>query len=291
MLKYISFIIFLIIFPFTIFANYELSICAIFKNEGPYLKEWIEFHKLQGVQHFYLYNNNSTDDFEKILKPYIKSREVTLINWPYTFKSGETHKWLKIQKDAYNNCLNDYGSDSIWIAFIDIDEFLFCINGTPLPAFLANYRDYGGVCAHWLLFGTSNIENIPKGSLLIELLNRCSLENHIRNNQTKSIIQPKRVVNAKSAHHFNYKKGYFHVDEHYRRFDIHGPITHDLIRINHYWTRTESYFRMRKMPSRNNRRNLEDADILRSMANDYDKKTDTVIHQFIPALRKQMGFQ
>lgn len=26
----------------------ELAICAIFKNEAPYLKEWIEFHRILG---------------------------------------------------------------------------------------------------------------------------------------------------------------------------------------------------------------------------------------------------
>ncbi|KIC71464.1 hypothetical protein DB44_DM00010, partial [Candidatus Protochlamydia amoebophila] len=31
---------------------YDLSVCAIFKNEAPYLKEWIEYHRLIGVKHF-----------------------------------------------------------------------------------------------------------------------------------------------------------------------------------------------------------------------------------------------
>ena len=42
--------------------KYKVSICAIFKNEAKYLREWIEFHKIVGVEHFYLYNNFSTDD-------------------------------------------------------------------------------------------------------------------------------------------------------------------------------------------------------------------------------------
>lgn len=33
---------------------YYLSVCAIFKNEGPILKEWIEYHLLVGVDHFFL---------------------------------------------------------------------------------------------------------------------------------------------------------------------------------------------------------------------------------------------
>ena len=54
-----------------------LSIVAISKNEAPYIKEWIEYHKLVGVERFYFYrlrisvfdssktkyvNNNSDED-------------------------------------------------------------------------------------------------------------------------------------------------------------------------------------------------------------------------------------
>ena len=42
-------------------GKYYFSICAIFKDESLSIKEWIEYHKLIGVEHFYLYNNNSTD--------------------------------------------------------------------------------------------------------------------------------------------------------------------------------------------------------------------------------------
>ena len=47
--------------------KFYLSFCSIFKNEAPYMKEWIEYHLLVGVDHFYLYNNNSTDKLIKTL--------------------------------------------------------------------------------------------------------------------------------------------------------------------------------------------------------------------------------
>ena len=34
-----------------------LAIAAIMKNEGLYLKEWLDFHILVGVDKFYLYDN------------------------------------------------------------------------------------------------------------------------------------------------------------------------------------------------------------------------------------------
>ena len=51
---------------------YDLTITAIFKNEGHYLKEWLDYHLLAGVEHFYLYNNDSTDNYKEVLAPYIE---------------------------------------------------------------------------------------------------------------------------------------------------------------------------------------------------------------------------
>ena len=48
-----------------------LSITAVLQNEAPYIKEWIEYHRLVGVERFYIYDNESTDNVKEILKPYI----------------------------------------------------------------------------------------------------------------------------------------------------------------------------------------------------------------------------
>ena len=95
--------------------KYNVSICAIFKNEAPYLKEWIEFNNIVGVDHFYMYNNNSEDDYEAVLKPYIKSGLVTLIDWPQNQK----------QMECYQTCIKDFSGETKWLGFIDIDEFIW----------------------------------------------------------------------------------------------------------------------------------------------------------------------
>lgn len=51
----------------------KLSFVAIVKNEAPYIIEWIEFHKLVGVDKFYIYDNESSDNLKELLQPYIKS--------------------------------------------------------------------------------------------------------------------------------------------------------------------------------------------------------------------------
>src|ERR1700722_724245 len=90
--------------------KYNFSICAIFKNEAPCLKEWIEYHRLFGVDHFYLYNIGSNDSFQDILRPYVEEGIVTLTNWPEVFTyqdDNSAYKWaLCTQIPAYENAVN-----------------------------------------------------------------------------------------------------------------------------------------------------------------------------------------
>src|SRR5512133_3338974 len=46
-----------------------LAVCAIFRDEARYLAEWVSFHRVQGVEKFYLYDNRSTDDWRSEREP------------------------------------------------------------------------------------------------------------------------------------------------------------------------------------------------------------------------------
>lgn len=127
--------------------KYNVSICAIFKNEAKYLKEWIEYHTLVGIDHFYLYNNNSEDNFTEILKPYVNKGIVTLINWEKN----------QAQMECYQTCINDYRNETKWLGFIDIDEFINPIRYKSVYEFLKNFENRGSVLLYWKIFGTSGL--------------------------------------------------------------------------------------------------------------------------------------
>lgn len=129
----------------TIDHKYKISVCTIFKDEAFYLKEWIEYHKLIGIDHFYLYNNFSSDDYLKILKPYLKDELITLIDWPV--EQG--------QLSSYQDCLSKYKDESEWLGFIDIDEFIVPIKEDSLYSVLKKYKNYPSVLLNWRTFGTS----------------------------------------------------------------------------------------------------------------------------------------
>lgn len=129
--------------------KYNLSVCAMFKNESKNIREWIEYHRIIGVDHFYLYENGANDGFMKVLRPYINRKMVTLIPWPDNIQKQEgenLYKWsLSTQIPAYENAIILHArNDTEWLIFLDIDEFILPVDGT-LSELLENYRDYPGV--------------------------------------------------------------------------------------------------------------------------------------------------
>ncbi len=102
-----------------------LAITAIFKNEAAYLAEWLEFYRLIGVEHIYLYDNGSKDNPKVVLDPFIKQGFVTLTPWNLPYHTAS----VTAQTLAYAHAIMNFGADWRWMAFVDIDEFLFLAEG------------------------------------------------------------------------------------------------------------------------------------------------------------------
>lgn len=139
--------------------KYKVSICAIFKNEASYLKEWIEYHKIVGIDHFYLYNNNSEDDYASVLKPYIEKDCVTLVQWPQN----------QAQMQAYHDGIEKFKDETEWLAFIDIDEFIVPNLTDTIYTFLKPFqKNRPVVIVYWKMFGTAGKINRNVENLVIE---------------------------------------------------------------------------------------------------------------------------
>jgi hypothetical protein len=277
---------------FGLFAyQYELAICAVFRDEAPYLKEWIEFHKIVGVQHFYLYNNLSNDDYMDVLHPYIIKGEVDLFDWPY--ESTDQTVWGPIQCSSYVHALKLAKGTVKWVAILDIDEFLFPTEKKKLTQLLKKYENYGGLVVNWLMYGTSGIEKIPDNQTLIETLNLRADTDWGENAHVKSIVRPERVIldwtTGWTPHNVTYRESYYAVNSNFNAVPafISEPILIDKIRINHYWTRDEYYFHHYKLKRRQKWLDGPSGSI--EKAKNLNKISDTTIFRFVPKLRKNLG--
>jgi hypothetical protein len=143
--------------------KYTICICGMFKNEAKYLDEWIKYHLVIGVDHFYLYNNNSEDNFIEILQPYIDKGIIDLIDWPFNHS----------QMDAYKDCYDKNRTITNWLTFIDIDEFICPIANDNIKSWLSSYKNYPGIAVYWKQFGSNGKLIHDKSQLVIEQYTQC----------------------------------------------------------------------------------------------------------------------
>lgn len=139
-------------------TKYQISICSCFKNEAPFLKEWIEYHVFIGFNHFYLYNNNSIDNYKEVLNPYIKKGLITLVDLPD----------VPVQIPSYRHFVCNFKDETKWVAFIDLDEFVCPIKDDNIQNWLIKHDKYPVICMYWKYFGSSGLFNHDFNKTVIE---------------------------------------------------------------------------------------------------------------------------
>lgn len=211
-----------------------LAVCAIAKNEAPYFKEWIEWHHSQGVERFYIYDNNSTDGTHDVLKPYIESGLVIYTPFP----------GYRMQLAAYDHCLAHHRFEAQWLAFIDIDEFIVPIKDPSIPHFLNRFEAFAAVEVNWLIYGSNHLKQHTEGNVM-QRFTRHSMPNHRLNRHVKSIVNPRRVYCMIGCHEAARIGPYNAADSHgnriTRNFRERQP-QQDVIRINHYAVKSYEEF-------------------------------------------------
>ena len=217
--------------------KYGVSLCLIFKNEAPYLKEWIEYHRLIGVEHFYLYNNFSDDNFNDILQPYIDEGIVTYTDFPFKYA----------QLKAYSDCYEKACNETEWLGFIDADEYINLQNSNSIREFLHRYRKYPSVYFNWRIFGTSGHLKENYSELTTERYTQawdhlCSTGKTFINNAFKSF-------SIKSAHFMHTRLGNIPLPSvtvnEVLAYNLNCSFSsniHQIAYINHYWSRSYQFY-------------------------------------------------
>ena len=131
------------------------SLCCIVRNEARYLKEWIEYSRMIGIEHFLLYDHASTDNMAEVLAPYIEAQIVTLHNWSFPGYP---------QREVHSHCMLRYGHLTSWLGLLDVDEFIVPARAPSLVSLL-QFFEHDPVILRLsaLQFGTSGHRRRPAG--------------------------------------------------------------------------------------------------------------------------------
>ena len=130
----------------------KICVVAIFKNESHVLKEWIEHYLREGVDTFLLIDNDSSDNYKPILKPFLHSKQAFLK------KSKKKHAQVKL----YNRWLPE-AKKFDWVIVVDMDEFIYARNEfKTIKEYLETVnKDIYKIQIPWKLFGSSGLKKQP----------------------------------------------------------------------------------------------------------------------------------
>lgn len=221
-----------------------LSVCAVVKNELPYILEWIAFHKLAGVEHFYLYDNGSTDGTLELLQELKKKTGyVNVYNWAAV---------VPVQLRAYQHCLDAHRFESEWIAFLDCDEFLWSRVYKDLKDHIKNITFFapqkvGAIAAHWFFFGSDG-QTDSDGRLVIERFTKRAPD---ADKHVKSIVSTDAGISTGKDPHTFYLLPEFSAindsgDVLPKDYALTSKSRNNNLRINHYHTKSHAEYMIRK---------------------------------------------
>jgi hypothetical protein len=263
-------------------CHYDLSIATVFRDEAPYLAEWLECHKLLGVQWFVLVNDRSTDDFMTVLSPYVESGEVLLIDRPCP-PELRGRNFDVFQRGMLETFCRQLAGITRWLALIDIDEFLIPTAATQVLEVLTHHEDDGGVYVRWEPFGTSYVDQLTSGDLLTDRLRLRQRFLPGVDMLGKSIIKPHRVEKA-DIHRCRFSVGFETVD-----LGSGGPLEQPPLVLHHYWTRDVNHLLTQKLPRCSEIKGWTiDPAVRGHFLNAFNETRDACMDRFLPELRNRM---
>lgn len=234
-------------------SNLRLGIGAIFKNEGPYILEWIAYHRVLGFSRFFIADNNSDDGSTALLASLAAAGVVEHIPFP-----GQTGK--APQLPAYTEILRRYGNEVDWLAFIDADEFFLPMDGSqsmlPFVAEMNAEPQIGLVAINWATYGSSHqVEAADEP--VIERFSQRATRDYIHNHHYKSLVRTSANPTVRgSPHLFSIKPGAKTVQtngaalvNHAKRGEgLSAEVVWDHVRLNHFIVKSRQEFFEKKGP-------------------------------------------
>ena len=224
---------------------YDLAVVAILKDEGRYLKEWLDYHLLAGVNHFYLYDNDSTDNQAEVARPYV---EAGLVD--YFSLSGKA-----AQMAAYNDAVKRFKFHCRYMAFIDLDEFIFPkskLGGISelVDEILSHDSEAAGLSFHFQIFGSNGHEKADYSRGVLERFTRRAPSEDEINQYRKNIADPRKTDYFQTMHFINLFAPFRLVKENFQPLPpcvSSLPVLAKKIVVNHYHVKSKEEYTNTKM--------------------------------------------
>lgn len=210
-----------------------LSVGALFKNEGLILKEWIEHHLFHSIEHFYLINDQSTDNSVQVLQEYIDKGIVTLYN-------SSREYYLGRQRDMYNEFILPNLTKKLtkWLLIIDLDEFMWSPIHIKLATLLKTCEHFGQIQVNHTLFGSNGYIEQPK--TVVQSFTKRSKEQSTNspNGNFKYFVNSSYDFKSLNVHHASFVNKEYETQ--HSEFVLLGP---EYFILNHYCVQSLEFWK------------------------------------------------
>ena len=255
------------------FFLHELAIVALIKEGAHhYLKEWLDYHLTAGVDHFLLYDAADNDDIREVLKPYVAARFVD--HFPVPKEESPV--------PVYNDAVRRYKFACRYMAFIDLDEFIFPKTGQSIVEVVdeISAKDpwIAALAVNRQVFGSNGQSKADYSKGVLERFTHRAPSDWfeqptkdtlpVGNIHVRTIANPRFIRYIVNPHFAYYYDGKFAANSDGGQVPYWGnePVLADKIVINHYLTKSREEFNAHSDDMtafyKNNRNDVRDDSIL-----------------------------
>ena len=243
--------------------NPRRTLVGTLKDEGPFILEWIAYHKVIGFNHFVIFSNDSTDGTRQILDCLNDAREIIHIENSNALEGepedpqNRAYKRAKQRPDV---------RQSEWVLVTDGDEFLnIQVGNGTLDALFAAMGKTDVISATWLIHGNSGIETFSDGLIIDQFRQAADTDEnkYQRYWGFKSLFRPQGVRKF-GVHRPKFAPRFLdqptsiiwrngsgdEITEHVLKQGWRSQketVGHDLVQMNHYMIKSSESFLMKRL--------------------------------------------
>lgn len=247
---------------------FNLVLVTYFKNEALNIREFIRHYINEGVEHFYMIDNGSTDNYLDIINRDIPRGLITIV------RDDHNHT---IPEGLQNNLLRKYFtslivSEANWVIIVDLDEFIYSTSMTSTISETLNKFDNNvkRIFLLWKLFGGNHVIKHPvddslvktfnaraefhiapsvinlgaglfgHGKMIVRVSNKLQLETHASLTDDNHVYLP--VYNSQPIFTYEINNGHRQISENASDLFREEFLHHHVLQLNHYSYQSREYY-------------------------------------------------
>ncbi|WP_084686687.1 glycosyltransferase family 2 protein [Paracoccus zeaxanthinifaciens] len=148
-----------------------VTIVTTMKNEGPFILEWIAYHRAIGVENFLVYTNDCTDGTDDLLRLLARKGYCEWRENPYREVDMKPQHAALHAADS-----EDMVKNADWLICMDVDEYIAVhVGDGTMKALFDAANDANLISLTWRLFGNADITDFRDGFITQQFF-RCAKE-------------------------------------------------------------------------------------------------------------------